>query len=208
MPLNFESSPHTTQDADPAALYLPAVQAVTVPDPSQVLPASQALHVVRAAEVPPDVLDPAAHVLHVVAPFSEYFLSSPQSVHTPLPAALYLPAAQASTELVPSHGDPGGQAAHAVCVVDVPPDVAEPTGHTVHLSAPALEYLLSSPHAIQVATPAGLYLPATQGVALLPPSHELPFGQIVQADLRVLPAIGTVCDPAGHTEHAAAPALL
>jgi len=130
-------------------------------------------------------------------------------VHASLPAALNLPASHSVLALLPSHRDPAGHVAHDERVVDVSPSVAEPAGHTWQVSELAVEYLLSSPQAMHVAAPAGLYLPATHGAGVLLPSHALPFGHALQADLMSgeEPATTTVREPATHVEHDLAPAL-
>ena len=54
-------------DALPAA-YVPASHAVCTLDPSHEKPDGHSLQLVRVVVVPPDVYDPAEHVLQLLAP--------------------------------------------------------------------------------------------------------------------------------------------
>ena len=136
--------------------------------------------------MPPAVNNPAEHVLQPEAPTSAYLLSVPHEIHL-APAPAYLPAAHGTTVLEPSHGVPDLHSSQLVRVVDVPPDVDEPTGHNRQLAAPANEYLLSSPHERHVAEPPGLYLPGVHATAVLLPSHRDPAAHAVHADNSEVP---------------------
>ena len=196
------SLPQFEHAVAPALLNAPAGQKLVELDPSHVWPAGHDEHVVLATVVPPDVTDPAAQVLQLVAASSEYFVSAPQSTHTPLPAGLNLPPAHGFDSEVPSQGIPAAHFVHANRVVEVPPLVAEPTVQVRHETAPAEEYWLSFPQEEQVATPPDPYFPAAHGVAVLLPSHEDPFGQGEQEARPVGPAPPAVCDPAAQVAQA------
>ena len=82
------SLPHWVQKEAPAPEKYPAEQAVWVWLPSQLLPATHALHAERVCEVPPLVKDPAAQRVHWLLPVPVlYIVSELQSVHVDAPIA-------------------------------------------------------------------------------------------------------------------------
>jgi hypothetical protein len=103
-----EPTAHVAQVLTPVALYLEsAPHFVCVLVPSHEDPAGHAAHEVRVVVVPPAVNEPTAHVAQVLTPVALYLESAPHFVCV----------------LLPSHDEPAGQAAHAVRVVLVPPEV-------------------------------------------------------------------------------------
>jgi hypothetical protein len=101
------------------------VQVVDLLVPSQANPGGQGEHVVRVAPsaVPPEVMNPAAHVEQDVAAPALNLLSLPHCVHVALPAPLNVPVGHAVGPLLPEHTIPALQRSQPVCVVDVPPVV-------------------------------------------------------------------------------------
>ena len=106
-------------------LYFPGVQVVDLLVPSQASPGGQGEHVVRVvpSAIPPEVIDPVAHVEQDVAPPALNLLSLPHCVHVALPGPLNVPVGQAVGPLSPVHTIPALQRSQPVCVVDVPPVV-------------------------------------------------------------------------------------
>ena len=81
---------------------------------------------------------------------------------------------------------------HEVRVVDVPPAVEEPGGHTLQLLAPLLLNLSSEPQAVRT----------------LLPSHEWKPAGHAEHDVRVVDVPPEVEEPAGHVLQLLAPAAL
>ena len=100
--------------------------------------------------------DPVTHVLHVVAPSEEYFVSLPHAWQPATPAALAVPTMHVPTELVPSQERPTAHVVHPVRVSFVPPAVNEAATHVEHAVAPTALHLLSAPQAVHVEAPATL----------------------------------------------------
>ena len=111
------------------------------------------------------------------------------------------------TVFVPSHLLPAAHVLHPVRVVEVPPSVKLPTGHTAQAAKPPdAEYWLSCPHPEHVCCPAFEYFPATHGVLALDPSAQLlPAGHWVHA-VRVFAVPPSVNIPTGHVSQTLAPA--
>ena len=139
-PLVRNPGTHTVHDADPGALYLlSAPHGLTTLLPSHADPAAHGEHTERVFASTPVVKDPAAQVLHSVAPVVDaYILSSLQLRHC-VPSLLeYLPRVQRLMRLEPSHDDPGWHFEHVVRIMSALfPDVKYPTGHDAHSLAPA-----------------------------------------------------------------------
>ena len=209
-PEYFVSTPQSTQLAAPPTLYVPAPHDVTLLVPSHTLPAVHTVHAVRVPEVPPDVDDPDAQVVHTDAPAADHSESLPHPAHVLPPlVARNLPAAQGVAVEVPSQRDPTSHSPQVVRVVEeAPPDVVEPLGHTVQESAvPAALYLLSFPHETHVDASAMLKVPASQGVTVDEPSHRLPAVHDLHS-VRVVVVPPLVYEPDAQLAHAAAPLLL
>ena len=89
----------------------------------------------RVALSPPDVYEPAGHVLQLLDPSPLYRSSLPHAEQALEFAAANSPAEHFEMTLVPSHAEPAGQTLHVVRVVGSPPEVNEPSGHTEHSAA-------------------------------------------------------------------------
>jgi hypothetical protein len=112
--------------------------------PSHAEPAAQGEHIERVFASPPLVKDPAAQVLHSVAPVVDAYILSYSSQEAYIqfkhcvPSVLeYLPSAQRLILLEPSHDEPGRHFEHVVRIESAFPDVKYPTRHDAHLLAPA-----------------------------------------------------------------------
>ena len=103
----------------------------------------------RVVLSPPDVKEPAGHVLQPLAPSSLYCSSLPHAEQLLEFAAANSPAEHFETTLVPSHAEPAGHTLHAVRVDASPPVVKEPAGHIEHSGALFSLYVLSLPHGSQ-----------------------------------------------------------
>ena len=71
----------------------------------------------------PEVKLPALHVMHDVAPFSLYNLTSPHAAHFSSAPAENFPLPQRGVTDEPSHDFPGGQVVHALRRFEEPPVV-------------------------------------------------------------------------------------
>ena len=86
--------------------------------PSQYEPAGHCSQLVRVVLSPPDVKEPAGHVLQPLTPSALYFLSSSHAVHALAFASAKYPAPHTRLLLVPSgHAEPAGHTVQAVRVV-------------------------------------------------------------------------------------------
>jgi hypothetical protein len=149
--------------------------------PSQAEPAGHGVHDVRVIDVPPDVSEPAPHVLQVLAPAALCAVSLPQTEHVVRPPAAKRPAVHCACVLLPSQAEPAGHGEQVVRVVDVPPDVSEPAPHVLQVLAPAALCAVSAP----------------QAVCVLLPSQAEPAGHAVH-DVRVFDVPPDVSEPALH----------
>lgn len=115
-------SPQLTQAGCPAPEYLPATHAAFTLDPSHADPDGHTEHLVRAfpSVVPPSVNIPGGQLSQLLAPASEYFLSSPHTTHAD--DDKNVPGVHLDTP-PPVHVLPTGHVTHAVRVVSVPPVV-------------------------------------------------------------------------------------
>ena len=118
-PSVYEPWGHVSQMLLPAALYrLSALHAASMwPPLLHEYPARHSVHPVRSSSVPPEVCEPARHVLHAGSPAALYLLSAPHDCFT----------------LPPSQNCPTGHGVHDLRVVLLePPAVKLPAGHSVH----------------------------------------------------------------------------
>jgi len=139
-PLVWNPGTHTVHDADPGALYLlSAPHGLTTLLPSHADPAAHGEHTERVFASTPVVKDPAAQVLHSVAPVVDAYIVSSLQLRHCVPSLLeYLPRVQRLMRLEPSHDDPGWHFEHVVRIMSALfPDVKYPTGHDAHSLAPA-----------------------------------------------------------------------
>ena len=138
-PLVWNPGTHTVHDADPGALYLlSAPHGLTTLLPSHADPAAHGEHTERVCASTPVVKDPAAQVLHSVAPVVDAYIVSSLQLRHCVPSLLeYLPRVQRLMRLEPSHDDPGWHFEHVVRIMSAFPDVKYPTGHDAHSLAPA-----------------------------------------------------------------------
>ena len=92
---------------------------------------------------------PARQNSHCVAPVLEV-VPSAHFVQLDAPVSdENVPAAHSSMMLVPLHDEPAGHSEQLVRVVNVPPDVNEPTGQTWQCAALFELHSLSTPHSTQ-----------------------------------------------------------
>ena len=89
----------------------------------------------RVVLSPPDVSEPAGHVLQLLAPSSLYWSSLPHAEQALEFATANSPAEHFEMTLVPLHAEPAGQTLHVVRAVRSPPEVKDPSGHTEHSGA-------------------------------------------------------------------------
>ena len=116
------SYPHTVHVCWPTSEKVPVEHSVFDELPSgQKLPAGHLLQVFRVlpSALPPDVNMPIGHVSQMLAPASEYFLSSPQGTHAPPDS--YVPAVHADGLPDDPHVEPFGHTSQVVRVEVVPP---------------------------------------------------------------------------------------
>ena len=192
--LYFVSPSHFVHDAAPLPENVPAAHCGLAELPLQRRPAGHTVHVVRWSASPPEVKEPAAHVLHDAAPFPLYLVLSLHLVQPPLPAGAYLPAAQSGLLELPSHLRPAGQIVHVVRVLLSPPEVDEPDLQVLQDAAPLALYFLLLLHFVHEDLPLPENVPALHcGFAELP-LQRWPAGQMLQAE-RVVVAPPDVKDP-------------
>ena len=149
------SYPHTEHECCPALENVPSRQDSFELEPSlQNMPAGHTEQSVRVrpSALPPDVNMPIGHVSQMLAPASEYFLSSPHG--TQLPLDTYVPAAHFEGLLEVPHMEPSGQTLQDVRVNssrnEIPPSVKYPTGQVLQLTALLFSlYFWFAPHSLQ-----------------------------------------------------------
>jgi len=188
--------------------------------PSHAYPALQSLqNVCVFLSRPPPVYDPEEHAVHSPFLAAEYFLSSPQLLHTSAPPGDAVPGLQGCWSDPPLHANPGGQLEHIVRVTVPPPLVNDPGLQLLQDAAPTELYLLSAAQFLHALSEPPEYLPASQrqgpglGHASVPtvpllPSQRCPAGHTSHA-LRVSPELEPpdVKLPEEHVEQTAMPSL-
>ena len=115
---------HVVHAPLPPVEYLESLpHAVTTLVPPHAYPGWHVVHAVRAPRTPPDVNDPTAQELHVVA-WAALNLSSPHTAQEALFARAALPALQGVITLVPAgHSLPAGHGVQASRFLNDPPHV-------------------------------------------------------------------------------------
>ena len=162
------------------------------------------------------------HTRHDGLPVRLLKVPGSQSVHELALPVLCWPAGHSLLMLVPSHAEPAGHSEQLVRVVFVPPEVNQPAVHGSQLVAWFELHRLSAPqtsHPLWSARPrvparqgahdddpAPEYVPASQAVTMLVPSHREPAGQGSHRD-RVVKSPPEVNEPPGHVLHSLALAL-